>query len=371
MTPASTDPQPDPGQQRRTPNPATTRGSDYAKLTGRIRQAGLLRGRPGHYATRFAVTLTLFAAACAAFFLLGDSWLQVLTAAAFAVLFTQIAFLAHDVGHRQVFRSKRTARLVGLLLGNLGIGLSYGWWVGKHTRHHTNPNHVDDDPDVGAGVIAWSEQQAQERRGAAARMVAGWQAFLFFPILLLEGMDLYVSGIRAMWRGDVQGRGAEAFLLCVHTIACLAALALVLSPVKALVFLVVQQGIFGLYLGCSFAPNHKGMPLLEEKIDFLRKQVLTSRNVRGGWFVDHALGGLNYQIEHHLFPTMPMVNLRRAKPLVQAFCKEHGIPYHDTGLLRSYREVLTYLHGVSACLRSPARRPSIAFTGGNSPRDRR
>jgi hypothetical protein len=81
----------------------------------------------------------------------------------------------------------------------------------------------------------------------------------------------------------------------------------VLSPLQALVFVVVHQGLFGLYLGCSFAPNHKGMPTLSDadQLDFLRRQVPTSRNVAGSRLVDWGLGGLNYQIEHHLFPNMP------------------------------------------------------------------
>jgi fatty acid desaturase len=328
------------------------RGSDYAKLTQQIRHAGLLTRRPGYYAARFAVILSLFGLAGAGFFLLGDSWLQLLLAAFLAVVFVQVAFLAHDVGHRQVFTSKRTARRVGLLLGNLGIGLSYSWWIGKHTRHHANPNHVEEDPDVNVSGIAWSNKQANERRGIGGRALARWQAFLFFPMLLLEGLDLYVSGIRALWRRDVKQRAAEVLLLAVHTAFCLTALFLVLSPGKALLFFAVNQGIFGLYMGSSFAPNHKGMPLLEEKHGFLHKQVLTSRNVRGGWFVDYAMGGLNYQIEHHLFPTMPMPNLRRAQPLVQAFCEEHSISYHQTGLIRSYSEVLRYLHHVGAGLRT-------------------
>ena len=108
----------------------------------------------------------------------------------------------------------------------------------------------------------------------------------------------------------------------------LAVVFLVLSPVKAVVFILVQQGLFGLYLGCSFAPNHKGMPILaaDDHTDFLRRQVLTSRNVRGSWLVDFALGGLNYQIEHHLFPSMPRPNLRRAQPIVREFCRQHGLP---------------------------------------------
>jgi fatty acid desaturase len=322
-------------------------------LTRLVRGAGLLERRPGHYAARFAVTLGLFAAAGVAFFAVGDSWWQLLVAAGLAVVFAQIAFLAHDVGHQQVFASKRRARLVGLALGNLGIGLSYGWWIGKHTRHHANPNHVDDDPDIGVGGIAWTTHQASQRRGIASRTLASWQAFLFFPLLMLEGLVLFGSGVRALWRGEVKRRGVEVFLLAVHAIGCLSALFLVLSPGKALAFFVVNQAAFGFYMGCSFAPNHKGMPLLEERLDYLRKQVLTSRNVRGGWFVDHALGGLNYQIEHHLFPSMPMPNLRRAKPLVEEFCREHGIAYYATGLIRSYREILAYLHETGACLRAP------------------
>ncbi|MEQ7008289.1 acyl-CoA desaturase [Actinopolymorpha sp. B17G11] len=343
-----------PAQRTGPPLFGTSRGTDYARLTRRIRQAGLLDRRPGHYVARFTLTLASFAAAGVAFFLLGDSWLQIPVAAGLAVIYTQVAFLAHDVGHQQVFASKRHARIAGLLLGNLGIGLSYGWWIGKHTRHHANPNHVDDDPDIRVGGIAWTQNQAGTRRGAA-RIFTRWQAFFFFPLLLLEGLHLYVTGVGALWRRDVKQRTAEVVLLAVHTVGCLTALFLVLSPGKALVFFAVHQAVFGFYLGCSFAPNHKGMPLMEGRLDYLRKQVLASRNVHGGWFVDHALGGLNYQIEHHLFPSMPMPNLRRAKPLVEAFCREHDISYHDTGLIRSYREILGYLHETGACLRTPER----------------
>jgi fatty acid desaturase len=127
----------------------------------------------------------------------------------------------------------------------------------------------------------------------------------------------------------------------------------VLSPGKAVLFLAVHQGLFGVYLGCTFAPNHKGMPTLTEddQLDYLRRQVLTSRNVRGGRLVDVALGGLNYQIEHHLFPNMPTPNLRRAQPIVRAYCSELGVAYEQTGLLASYAQALRRLHEVGAPLR--------------------
>jgi len=125
---------------------------------------------------------------------------------------------------------------------------------------------------------------------------------------------------------------------------------LVLSPVQAVAFIAVQQGMFGVYLGCSFAPAHKGMLLLgpDDQLDFLRRQVLTSRNIRGGCWVDLAMGGLNYQIEHHLFPSMPSPALRRAQPLVRTFCVRHDLPYEESTLTGSYVLVLRYLREVGA-----------------------
>jgi fatty acid desaturase len=123
---------------------------------------------------------------------------------------------------------------------------------------------------------------------------------------------------------------------------------LVLSPVKAVVFVLVQQGVFGLYLGSSFAPNHKGMPILDaaDRTGFLRRQVLTSRNVRGGRLTDLALGGLNYQIEHHLFPSMPRPNLRHSQALIRAFCQQQELPYAETTLVDSYAQALRHLNSV-------------------------
>jgi fatty acid desaturase len=180
-------------------------------------------------------------------------------------------------------------------------------------------------------------------------------------MLLLEGLALHVASVRALlgrtadgrYATPVRHRAVEGLLLALHAAGYLGLLFAVLPPGKALAFVAVHQGLWGLYMGCAFAPNHKGMPMPRagEELDFLRKQVLTSRNVRGGWFVDVALGGLNYQIEHHLFPNMPRGNLRRARPIVRAYCAEHGVPYVETGLVESYRQALAHLHEVGRPLR--------------------
>jgi fatty acid desaturase len=319
--------------------------SDYSELSRRIKQAGFLRRRPAYYAAKSASTAVLLAAGWTAFFLLGDSWWQLVTAVFLAFAFTQIAFLGHDAGHRQIFGTRRANGLLGLVLGNLLIGVSYTWWVGKHNRHHSNPNHTDLDPDVTIGVLAFTAAQASDKRGLV-RAVVRYQAYLFFPLLLLEAGHLHVASIKAVLGGRERLDRVEALLLLVHAGAYFAMLLLVLSPLRAAAFLLLQQGLFGLYLGCCFAPNHKGMPMLEEgkEPDYLRRQVLTSRNVRGSRVIDFLMGGLNYQIEHHLFPSMPRPNLRRAQPLVRAFCTERGVSYSDSSVFGSYGEALRHLH---------------------------
>jgi fatty acid desaturase len=331
------------------------RWGEYTQLSRQIKQAGLLERRRGWYAARIGVNLALLAAELAAFVIIGESWWQLLTAAYLAVVFTQLAFIGHDAGHRQLFRSRRANDLVGLAHANLLVGVSFDWWVDKHNAHHTNPNHEDLDPDISITALAFTTDQANAKHGLV-RLIARYQGWLFFPLLLLEAAHLHLASAKAILKGSGRANTIQGLLLLIHTAAYLGAVVWVLSPPQAIAFVVVHQGLFGLYLGCSFAPNHKGMPTLTkaEQLDFLRRQVLTSRNVRGSRVVDWVLGGLNYQIEHHLFPNMPRPNLRWAQPLVRAFCEEHGLPYTEASLFGSYAEALRHLHDVGTPLRPAA-----------------
>ena len=327
----------------------TSTGSDFAELHRRINAAGLLERRPGYYAVRLGLVAAAYVTGWVAFVLIGASWWTLLVAVFLAIVFAQVALAAHDLAHRQVFRTNRPSARAGLVAGNLGIGMSYGYWMTKHTKHHANPNHDDLDPDVGPGVLVWSREAARGR-GFLTR----YQAFFFLPLLPLLGISLKRDSIQALRDGTVKQRRLEGALLAAHLVGYAAALLLVLTPLQALAFVVVHQALFGSYLGLTFAPNHKGMPHPDGTEDFLRKQVLTSRNVRGGWLVDAALGGLNHQIEHHLFPAMPTPHLRKAQPIVQAYCAELGVPYEITGLRDSYAQALRHLHDVGVDLR---RRP--------------
>ncbi|HEY2298095.1 MAG TPA: acyl-CoA desaturase [Jatrophihabitans sp.] len=331
----------------------TDRGTDFSVLSRHVKAAGLLRRRRTYYAVRAAVLALAMAAVVVAVWLLGNSWYQLIVATALGVVLTQIAFLGHDAGHQQMCRTRRCNDLIGTVAGNLLVGLSYGWWVDEHTRHHANPNHEERDPDVAESVLAFTARQVGARTGLA-RQVAKHEAKLFFPLLTLEGLNLHVSAITHLWGGKpVRWPRAEKLLLVVHLIALIGLPLLAMPFGKVIAFVAISQAVFGVYMGCSFAPNHKGMPMLAEgdSLDFLRRQVVPSRNISGSRLVDTLLGGLNYQIEHHLFPSMPSPALRQLQPIVRRHCRQLGIPYTETGLLESYRIALRHMHQIGECAR--------------------
>lgn len=344
----------------------------YTELSRQVKAAGLLHRRYGYYWAKMSVTVLCLALVGLGFVFLGNSWLQLLLGGALAIVFAQLAFLAHDAAHRQMFVSGRANEWAGLIQGTLLGGLSYGWWLTKHNRHHARPNQVDEDPDVAPGILAFTPQARAKRSGVTA-FLADKQGYFFFPLLLLEGLNLHARSVqRVLGRAPMRRRWWELGFLSVRLGGYVVALLIVLPPGKAAAFLGVQLGLYGLYLGCAFAPNHTGMPIVPRnmKIDFLRRQVLMSRNVTGGRFVHFALGGLNYQVEHHLFPNMPRPNLRRAQPLVHRHCQRYDIPYTATSLPASYRIVVRYLNNVGLSARNPFACPLAAQlrTPGQEPR---
>ncbi|MDQ1745129.1 MAG: hypothetical protein QOE23_3468, partial [Pseudonocardiales bacterium] len=224
--------------------PGAVRGSDFAALCRQVRATDLLERRGRHYLLRISATVLALVLTCAAFVLLGDSWYQLGIAAVLGVVFTQLAFLGHDGGHQQICRSRRANDLIGIVIGDLLVGLSFGWWLDKHNRHHANPNHEEHDPDIGDSVLAFTTAHIAARTGGVFRLIARYQAWLFFPMLCFEGLQLHVAGVQSLIRGKQRRyRRTEAVLMSIHLLGYLAAVLLVLSPVKALAFVAVHQAV--------------------------------------------------------------------------------------------------------------------------------
>jgi fatty acid desaturase len=331
-------------------DPAT---AGFHALALQVRSAGLLDSRPGYYRVKIIVTILAYLAGWALLVAVGDSWTALAVAPLIGITFTHLGFIAHDAGHNQVFGTRRRNRLLGLIVGDALIGLSFGWWVPKHNAHHAHPNETGRDPDIGEGVAPPSSG------GSLSSWLARWQAPLFFPLMLLRSTGMHILGIGRLARRRDRAAAAEACLITLHAALYLTVVLLVLSPLKALAFLVVQQAVFSVYLGISFAPNHKGMPLIDPAAaataGFARRQVVTARNITGGPLTTFLLGGLNYQIEHHLFPSMPRPNLRRVQGLVRDFCVATGLGYSEESFAESFRQIIHHLSGAGAATSRPDR----------------
>jgi fatty acid desaturase len=324
--------------------------NEYAELKKRIKEKGLLNKQPNYYLYKIVGTIVAVLIGLIVLFSINTLWVQIVDAAYLAVVLAQAGFLGHDAGHRQIFNSAWKNELTGLFFGNLLVGMSNTWWIGKHNEHHSHPNEIDMDPDLNIPFLCFTAQDAHESRGLA-RFIMHYQAYLFFPMLFFVAVDMKRVSIQFLFqeRKHIKYFLAEALLIGTHLVLPVALLLWRLGFWPTLLFLVINQGMLGFILGSAFAPNHKGMPMLAKgtKLDFLHKQVLTARNIRASWFADFWYGGLNYQIEHHLFPSMPRNKLGQAQAIIKAYCAERSISFAETSIFGSYGAILHILHGVS------------------------
>ncbi|MGH9087202.1 MAG: fatty acid desaturase family protein [Acidimicrobiales bacterium] len=319
---------------------------EFAALARQVRESGLLTRRPLYYAVKITATIGALVGLAFAAVVVGDQWANLALAVGIAFVLAQLGFIGHDAGHRQICTDRWGNDLIGLIHANLLTGFSYHWWLSKHNRHHAHTNRQGRDPDVAPGALVYAPEQVTPR-GRFGRGFARVQAFAVVPLLLAEALHLHGVSVAYLAR---RRHPVEMLLLAVHGAVFFAGPFLILSPVRAVVFVAVLQMVLGLYLGGAFITNHVGMPTFAEDDDlgFLRRQVVTSRNLAPTPAVSFLFGGLDTQIEHHLFPTMPRPNLRRARQLVRPFCAEHQIAYAEPPVGRAYLDVLKHLHVAGA-----------------------
>ena len=329
----------------------------YNELLKRIKAENLLQKVPSFYIKRLIIisiiALTLWGALYA-ISLTSNAWILALAFPVMAlqgIMAAQFGFIAHEASHRQVFKNNHTNDNVGRILANGFAGLSYGFWMNKHNRHHNKPNQIDYDPDINITVLSFTTESLEAKKGLEKKLSKnqGW----LFPILLtMTGFHLLLDSFLALARKDKDKRlnhkVIEFLLMLVRQSLPIIIVFLLFPPITAFFLWLIMFMSFGLFMGGAFAPNHKGMPLVPKyaKVDFFQRQVLTSRNIRSSWLTDNLMGGLNFQVEHHLFPSMARPFLKRTSQIVKEYCKENNIPLIETGLFESYKIIITYLNKV-------------------------
>jgi len=284
----------------------------------------------------------------------------------------QVAWLCHDFCHHQVFKTRDYNDMFSLFLMNFSQGFSVQWWKSKHNAHHAVPNlHAsiegacDGDPDIDTmPYLAWTIKMAEGARDSpVGRFMVNYQAVFYFPLLLLARLAwVHQSWVFAYggWgqhsvaaahidQKKIQYPFMEKFLLVVHYTWLFTVLSH-MSVLNAFLYFMVAQTSCGLFLAIVFGLGHNGMAVYpaNERPDFWKLQVSTTRNITSNPLVDWFCGGLQYQVDHHLFPMIPRHNLPKVHELVKSFCKEQDVYYHEADLFVGTVEVLSHLNKISA-----------------------
>jgi fatty acid desaturase len=284
----------------------------------------------------------------------GPLWLLLVPLAAVAQL--TMGYVGHDAGHNAL--SKRL--WVNDVWGHFGMtflcGMSFGFWRSRHNRHHANCQEVGGDPDMHFGVLFSVYPRSANWLTPFGRFFLRIQKWSFWPLSSFYWVALRYDGLRDLFQQPKRTR-VDRFVMPLHWIALLVIPGLVFGWSAAVLAYVAVSCLSSLMTASVFIPNHIGMRRIDagEKVSYLEHQVTTSRNISNPPLIDFYYGGLNSQIEHHLFPRVPHNRYRAMRPFVRAFCEVRGIAYHEDTLYRALASVGGHLGDMTAAYQDSTR----------------
>eukprot|EP01024_Parvocaulis_polyphysoides_P030017 TRINITY_DN2725_c2_g1_i3.p1 TRINITY_DN2725_c2_g1~~TRINITY_DN2725_c2_g1_i3.p1 ORF type:complete len:478 (-),score=32.48 TRINITY_DN2725_c2_g1_i3:176-1588(-) len=330
---------------------------DYRRLRVDMIKEGLFVSNKLYYLWKVFSNLMILGCQFIAIYQASDSWLLVFVASFLVALFwQQTGWLCHDFLHHQVFPEKRwLGTAIGYFQGNLTQGFSVEWWTRKHNTHHALPNQLDGhsnavDPDIDTlPYLAWSKDQVNEQLTTVENFLVQRQQYFFFPILLLARFAWLQQSISYVV-SNLKGRPSmllELLQLIIYYMWWAGFSFIFLSPSKWLIYLVSSQVISGFLLSIVFVQSHNGMEVFSKRNDFPTAQVLSTRNICSTMWNDWFTGGLNYQIEHHLFPAMPRHNFSKVRARVVQLCQKNNLCYESCTFGEGTSKILKRLADVA------------------------
>ena len=333
---------------------------DFRDLRLRLKKEGMFKSNKLFYVYKFVSTLALLVAGAYVLAAHGQTWAGFVASSVLVGLFLQQSgWLAHDFLHHQVFDDRRFNYAGGYVLGNLFQGFSSAWWRNKHNTHHAACNWLDEqhdavDPDIDTiPYLAWSTDLLHQAKGPFEKFLVRNQQYTVVPLLSVARFAWsfesvkYVLGSPTM---EKNGYAIEVALIALHYICYLGFVIAHQGIVGGAGFFLLNQLFASIFLSIVFVQSHNAMDTANNSFDWFRTQVLTTRNITSDFVHDWFTGGLNMQIEHHLFPTMPRHNLRQTRKYVRELCERHGVVYEECGMTEGSAKILAHLGKVSAAV---------------------
>jgi fatty acid desaturase len=320
---------------------------DVKALRRDLEAAGVFEKQEGRSWRKLALLAVVFAGMVAAHLVM-PLWGVLLLLPFTSVVAVTIAMLGHEGGHRALSHSQFRNELMIHLTFTAFSGLGTNYWRYKHNvKHHSHTNIDGEDPDLNLWPMASSAAQHRESVPARRWFQRNLQGFMFWPLTLFLSWSMRASGIEylvryARERGVDRRWALDVACLVTHLTCWVILPSIFISPLAILFYLGVWT-LAGPMLAAIFAPAHMSMPVLTGHHDKWRLQFETTRNLAMPAWLSWFFIGLDYQLEHHLFPRIPHQNMKMASAVTRAWAAREGVPYYEVNYVTGLRDVTRYM----------------------------
>eukprot|EP00547_Thalassionema_nitzschioides_P000621 CAMPEP_0194212666 /NCGR_PEP_ID=MMETSP0156-20130528/12688_1 /TAXON_ID=33649 /ORGANISM="Thalassionema nitzschioides, Strain L26-B" /LENGTH=474 /DNA_ID=CAMNT_0038940537 /DNA_START=305 /DNA_END=1729 /DNA_ORIENTATION=- len=329
---------------------------DFRQIEQDLLQQGLFETNPHYYHRMYMWLASLFLASLYCSLLCSSTAAHMVGAVLMGFFWQQFAGVGHDVGHSSVSHNFYTDHWNGSLFGCLFMGISTGWWKRTHNLHHVVCNSIENDPDIQhMPVLAvqpkiiekpfWSNyHQRLMQMDAVTSFFVRNQHILFFPLMGVARFNLYIQSWIMIFSKDFKmyNRGLEAAALTTFLVWVLAVALCMNSWAESVAWVLLSHAVAGV-LHIQIVISHwtmecyRGSAYNNADDEWYKMQLATTMNIDCYEWMDFLHIGLQFQIEHHLFPMLPRHNLRIARKMVKEVCQKHGIPYHEKSFFGAVR----------------------------------
>lgn len=329
----------------------------------KLEDEGYMERRYGWYIYK---TLTTYAFAVGGVVLaFTGNW--ILSALSMGMFWQQAGWLGHEYAHHCVMSSRKWNNAIAYFTSNLMQGFSVNWWKDRHNNHHAITNVLEDDPDVdNLPLFIWDIKHIPlsipktTSKVNLGRYFVPYQAYYwppFTPLLRIIWMlqsFLYAKDLKNHQSASLRkSYKFEYPLLLAHHVLVVALLAFTMPSLYAAVtWWLLANGMGGCFIAIIVFTSHYACDLYDPndrcQLNFVDLQLYTTRNINPSIAMDWFAGGLNYQIEHHLFPQMPRCRLNEVSKLTRQWCADNNVPYQCESFATCIKLLLTRLAEVSA-----------------------
>ncbi|XP_067025978.1 uncharacterized protein [Acropora muricata] len=332
---------------------------DYRKLREEVE--GCLQTDYWFY-IRQAINLGLIFAALVYGVIFSDNvYIQVASSFTMAAFWQQMAFVGHDGGHMAITHDFKTDWKIGIFVGNMTTGVSIGWWKKSHNAHHIVTNSVEFDPDIQhLPVFAVTEKFFKSVKSMyherilyfdqVARFFVSNQHWLYYIVMGLARFNLYVQSFLLVFSlPSGRNKYFELFGLIFFWTWYIYLCSFLPTWTSLFIFVFVAHFLAGI-LHVQITLSHFSMDTYHGHPNEVFKgsgyallQLQTTMDIECNPWLDFFHGGLQFQIEHHLFPRLPRHRLRETKSKVQELCRKHNVPYRSKTFYEANLEVIQRL----------------------------